>query len=165
MPERDDIALPSGNWGRIEHVRARQRHVVHVRGDPAPLDPVILRATAYDDGQALKLGPDEWLVLDAPPPVFAAASSCVDITDRQIGLRLSGPGIRAMLAAGCPLDTDAPVFSVGMATRTVFGKAEIVLWRETVDSWRIEVWRSFAPYVLASLRQVAPELDSPDSWQ
>jgi len=44
-----------------------------------------------------------------------------------------------------------------MCTRTLFGKAEIVLWRTTPDTFRIEVWRSFAPYVLGSLAEAARE--------
>jgi sarcosine oxidase, subunit gamma len=34
-----------------------------------------------------------------------------------------------------------------MATRTIFEKAEIVLWRTGPETFHVEVWRSFAPYV------------------
>ena len=57
-----------------------------------------------------------------------------------------------MLNAGVPLDLSLKAFPVGMATRTIFEKAEIVLWRTGEQEFRVEVWRSFAPYVLAMLQ-------------
>jgi sarcosine oxidase subunit gamma len=44
-----------------------------------------------------------------------------------------------------------------MCTRTIFGKAEIVLWRRGPRSFHIEVWRSFAPYLLACLQEALRE--------
>ena len=63
-----------------------------------------------------------------------------------------------LLNEGCPLDLDAAAFPPGRCTRTLFGKAEIVLWRRDVDAWRVEVARSFAPYLLALLREAAADL-------
>ncbi len=100
---------------------------------------------------ALWLGPDEWLLL-APPGTLDAdtavpGASVVDIGHRQVGLVLEGPGAVDALAAGCPLDLHPTAFPVGMCTRTVFGKAEIVLWRQGAEQFHVEVWRSFAAYV------------------
>ncbi len=108
--------------------------------------------TAQANGRsALWLGPDEWLLLAPPGTLDASASvaggAVVDIGHRQIGLVLAGPGTVDTLAAGCPLDLHPTAFPVGMCTRTVFGKAEIVLWRQDAARFHIEVWRSFAPYV------------------
>ncbi len=47
-----------------------------------------------------------------------------------------------------------------MCTRTIFAKAEIVLWRTAPDAFRIEVWRSFAPYVLGLLDEAIMEYGS-----
>jgi sarcosine oxidase subunit gamma len=44
-----------------------------------------------------------------------------------------------------------------MCTRTLFEKSEMVLWRTAPDSFHIEVWRSFAPYVTGLLAEVARE--------
>jgi sarcosine oxidase subunit gamma len=44
-----------------------------------------------------------------------------------------------------------------MCTRTVLGKAEIVLWRTAPDIFRIEVWRSFAAYVWLFLDEARGE--------
>ena len=104
---------------------------------------------------ALWLGPDEWLLLappDAPADALAAAlrglpHSLVDVSHRQLALTVAGPQANMLLAAGCPLDLDASAFPVGMCTRTVLAKAEIILWRTEALRFHLEVWRSFAPYV------------------
>jgi heterotetrameric sarcosine oxidase gamma subunit len=44
-----------------------------------------------------------------------------------------------------------------MCTRTVFGKAEIVLWRTGAEEFRVEVARSLAPYVWACLEEARRE--------
>ena len=62
-----------------------------------------------------------------------------------------------MLNAGCPLDLDLAEFPVGMCTRTVFAKADIVLWRTRADAFHLEVWRSFAGYVAGLLAEIATE--------
>ena len=41
------------------------------------------------------------------------------------------------------------------ATRTLYEKAEIVLRRRAQTSFHVEVWRSFAPHVVASLAEAA----------
>jgi sarcosine oxidase subunit gamma len=40
-----------------------------------------------------------------------------------------------------------------MCTRTILAKAEILLWRTGDETFRIEVARSFAPYVVAFLAE------------
>ena len=78
--------------------------------------------------------------------------SLVDVSDRQVGIVLEGPQAANMLNAGCPLDLQG-AFPVGMCTRTVFAKAEIVLWHTATETWRIEVWRSFAAYLRGLLME------------
>ena len=62
-----------------------------------------------------------------------------------------------MLNAFNALDLHLDAFPVGMCTRTLFGKAEIVLWRTGEETFHIEVWRSFAPYLLGCLNEAARE--------
>jgi sarcosine oxidase subunit gamma len=126
------------------------------------------RAAQSETRAALWLGPDEWLLLardserDALEVYLGAATavipgSAVDISDRQIGIALVGPHASDALAAFMPLDLDLQAFPVGMCTRTIFGKAEIVLWRKAQHEFHIEVWRSFGPYVLACLEEALLE--------
>jgi sarcosine oxidase subunit gamma len=116
---------------------------------------------------ALWLGPDEQLLLapeasDLAGPLEAALStlphSLVDVSHRQTALEVSGPHATALLNVGCPLDLDPAAFPVGMCTRTVLAKAEIVLWRTGEDVFHVEVWRSFAAYVSAFLAEAAREI-------
>jgi sarcosine oxidase, subunit gamma len=111
---------------------------------------------------ALWLGPDEWLLIadsaDAADiggvlesVLEGTAHSLVDMSHRQIGLIASGPAAARVLNAGCPLDLDLKTFPIGFATRTLFDKAEIVLWRRVETTFHVEVWRSFAPYLTGSL--------------
>ncbi len=117
--------------------------------------PDVLRASAADGRAALWLGPDEVLLLAPAGTEPPAAGLAVDVSGRQVAFMLEGPDSEAMLAAGCPLDLAR--FPVGGCTRTLFGKAEIVLWRTGQSSWRVEVWRSFSAYVQGLLAQAAKD--------
>jgi sarcosine oxidase subunit gamma len=81
----------------------------------------------------------------------------VDISHRQFALEVSGPHAPTILNGACPLDLDLAQFPVGMCTRTVFAKADIVLWRTREDAFHLEVWRSFAGYVTGILSEIAAE--------
>jgi len=85
------------------------------------------------------LGPDEWLWL-APP-------AAVDISHRNVGFEISGPASERLLSAGCPLDLSSQSFPKGRACRTVFESVSIVLIRTGDNSFHLECWRSFAPYL------------------
>jgi sarcosine oxidase subunit gamma len=122
------------------------------------------RAALGADRAALWLGPDEWLLLTLPgvgesliegaeAQLATLPHSLVDISNRQIALGLSGRHAATVLSGGNPLDFDLAAFPVGMCTRTILGKAEIVLWRTEPERFHIEVWRSFAPYVRGFLRE------------
>ena len=128
------------------------------------------RAAVEGDRAALWLGPDEWLLispagaLDQTAAELAAGiaglpHSLVDVSHRQVALELAGPHAETLLAAGCPLDVGAGAFPVGMCTRTILAKAEIVLWRTAPQVFRIEVWRSFAPYLADFLEEAVRGID------
>ena len=144
--------------GRVAVRPAPDLHRLALRGDPAALGaafgialPTVPCRSATADGRAaLWLGPDEWLLLSPSrlDPAEVPGGVALDVSHRQIGLLLDGCAAADMLAAGCPLDLHPSAFPPGMCTRTVFGKAEIVLWR-TEAGFHLEVWRSFAAYVRA----------------
>lgn len=115
--------------------------------------------------EALRLGPDEWVLLapDAEAARLAAACaaadaphSLVDISDREISVRIAGPGAADLLSIGCPRDIDA--IAVGEGRRTVVDGVTAVLWRDGPQEFRLDVWRSFAPHVLALLDRGCAEL-------
>lgn len=117
------------------------------------------RAAMAGERAALWLGPDEWLLV-APdgtaPPSVPATASIVDVSQSTIGITVVGPRAAEVLNAFCALDLEA-AFPEGACTRTLFGKAEIILWRTGSGTFRIEVARSLAAYVQACLAEAARE--------
>jgi len=124
------------------------------------------RATSEGSWSALRLGPDEWLLIgregDGIPVIEPGPYSLVDVSHRNIGLSVSGALATEVLSSGVMFDLDIEAFPVDMATRTLFTKAEIVLWRRAPDVFHIEVWRSFAVYLRALLAEAAREYARPD---
>lgn len=128
----------------------------------------INQANGDETRAALKLGPDEWLLLACDEGVasleqkFASfVGAVVDVTHRQIGLLLEGSQAAEFLNAAVPLDLSLAAFPVGMATRTIFDKCDIVLWRTEPQKFHIEVWRSFAPYVEGLLQTFMKDAAAP----
>lgn len=127
------------------------------------------RAVVQGTRATLWMGPDEYLLLGADaesePAVEEALRraltgmphSLVNIGHRQFALELSGPHAAVILSGACPLDLHLDEFPIGMCTRTVLAKADIVLWRVRGDAFHLEVWRSFAGYVSGLLSEIAAE--------
>lgn len=118
---------------------------------------------------ALWLGPDEWLLIapgEDPAPIVGAIErsvgalphSLVDVSSRSVGIAVEGDKAAYVLNQGVPLDLSLAAFPVGMATRTLLGKAEIVLVRTAPETFHIDVWRSFAAYVWQYLDGARREL-------
>jgi sarcosine oxidase, subunit gamma len=131
-----------------------------------PLPESACRAVAHGGRAALWLGPDEFLLWDAERSNADTsteflklqrdhACSVVDVSHRQMGWEITGAFAETILSGACPLDLDVDHFPVGMCTRTVLAKAEIVLWRREAEIFHLETWRSFAPYVTALLSEIA----------
>jgi sarcosine oxidase, subunit gamma len=143
---------------RLAPAAPARRYSLRAR-DPAVLSAAIGRALPERIGTQLdgiaRLGPDEWLAVvpvDQPLPVPAGQALAVtEVSGRSIGFTLTGPGAAAAIARGCPLDLAR--FAPGRATRTVFETAEILLWAIGPEEWRVEVWRSFAPWLWHSLAE------------
>jgi sarcosine oxidase subunit gamma len=137
-----------------------------------PAAPPTCRALTDGERAMLWLGPDEHLLLgpESAGPILTErlqahlsglSYSLVDVGHRQCALQVSGPQALGALSAGCPLDLDETAFPLGMCTRTVFAKAEVVLWRIAADGFRVEVARSFAAYVAQFMADVMRELAAP----
>jgi heterotetrameric sarcosine oxidase gamma subunit len=142
-------------------IRADQEAAVAI-GDTlgVTLPLVACRSNRSSDRAALWLGPDEWLVLadeGAELPTDYATASIVDVSHRDTALSVSGTRATWAINAFCARDLHLSAFPIGMCTRTVLGKAEIVLWRTAEESFHIEVARSFAHYVWACLEEARRE--------
>ena len=103
---------------------------------------------------ALWIGPDEWLIIAEKagvesliPARQSTQTSITDISHRNVAFLISGDGAENTLSSSSPRDLSLAAFPVGCASRTIFGKAEVVLLRTGKTSFRMECWRSFSPYV------------------
>ncbi len=131
------------------------------------------RTVVSRDKAALGLGPEEWLVLASESDrtlaetATAAAgdhpASVVDVSHRHASIEITGPRAAWCLNAFCALDLHPSAFPIGMCTRTLLGKAEIVLWRLGNETFHIEVARSFAHYVWLCLEDARREFIDPPS--
>ncbi len=178
MPDADR-SLPSVQqtpW--MKALPPAMRFILHgdarVRAAAAPIWGVdcaeeSCRARVQGSRAALWLGPDEYLLIGADDEARDALFSLleaalghvphalVDISHRQFALEVSGPHAATILSGACPLDLDLAEFPIGMCTRTVLAKADIVLWRTRDDAFHLEVWRSFSGYATGLLREIAGE--------
>jgi sarcosine oxidase subunit gamma len=139
-------------------------------GVPLPLRPCA--ADTRGSHASISLGPDEWLLLAPGDEAVALARllgaacadrphSLVDVSQRQIGMHVDGPLAARALNAGCPLDLSERSFPVGMATRTILAKCEILLWRRQPMQFHVEVGRSFADYAASFLVEAARRAPPP----
>lgn len=106
--------------------------------------------------RAICLGPDEWQLDDdagaagkirsALAAIYAAhPHSLVEITDREVTFRLSGPGAAELVSVASPRDPG--LMPPGTGARTIFDVAQAVLIRETGDVFTLTIWNSFVPHV------------------
>ena len=109
-----------------------------------------------EDREALRLGPDEWVVTapgsdaadlsEAMAAIYdAAPHAFVDVSDRELTIAVEGPLAAELLAIGCPRDLAR--VAPGEGRRTIFDTVQVVLWRDAPDRFRLDVWRSFHPHV------------------
>ena len=123
------------------------------------------QSAVEDSRMALWLGPDEWLIIDEASDMMAALAgieaphSAVDVSHRNTAIMVTGVNAAELIAHGCPRNVSPEAFPVGACSRTVFGKAEIVLYRPAAETFRVEVWRSFSDYVFAYLADAARDIE------
>ncbi len=133
-----------------------------------PLPEGACRAASRGDRAVLWLGPDERLLLGAESAgaeltaalehaLRALPHSLVDVSHRQAAFEVRGRHAALALAAGCPLDLHPDAFPLGMCTRTVIAKAEIVLWRNGENRFHVEVARSLTAYLVRFLEEASRE--------
>jgi sarcosine oxidase subunit alpha len=148
--------LPAQSCAEVElaMVPATGKFSVRTREQIAP--PV--RAATRDGHTVFWLGPDEYLAFSNEPPRITA-DSIVDVSHRTVAFRMNGPRAAWCLNAFCALDLD--IIPTNGCARTLFGKAEIILWRLGETAFHIETARSYASYVWACLEESRREFLPP----
>jgi sarcosine oxidase subunit gamma len=129
---------------------------------------------AADDRWAVRLGPNEWLIgapeaagetiaMEIEAALEGAVHALAEVSHRNVAFEVAGEDAANALNAGCPLDLSVAAFPGGSASRTLLGKAEIVLIRAgAAPVFRVECWRSFAAYVHGFLIEAARDGDPLD---
>jgi sarcosine oxidase, subunit gamma len=125
------------------------------------------------NGQAIWLGPDEWLVTDpfrSPQELeselriaVGSGGAVVDVSAQRTTPRLRGEHVRDVLATGCAVDLHPRAFPAGSAVQTTVGLAGVVLLAldDGVDGgathYQLIVRSSFARYLATWLLDAATE--------
>lgn len=105
-----------------------------------PFDP--LTSSAAGDTALLWMGPDEWMLVtasDAASRLYAQAGAAlggahhqlVDVSDYYTIIEVAGAKARELLMKLTTLDLHPRAFPAGMATGSVFGKANATIWLPT----------------------------------
>lgn len=129
---------------------------------------LVNRATTGEDCRAIRLGPDEYLLLMDKTSIEPTRGkladaladrhhALVDVSARLAAIEIAGEAVRDTLAAACPLDLHALAFGPDQATRSLFGKAEIILDCLDPTRFRLMTNRSFVPYVQRLLGEAGRE--------
>ena len=178
-------ARASATVGDAEVVLAESpiRGLLVLRGDAANakfrsavstatgLDPVVepLTAARKRDVSMLWLGPDEWLVVTPDRRVERIEralrealqgqhAALTDVSHSRTVLVLSGPGARAVLAKGCPLDFHPRVFGPGRCAQSRLAKCQALIHQTAAAPvFEIYVMRSFAQYAWTWLEDAGKE--------
>jgi sarcosine oxidase subunit gamma len=117
--------------------------------------------------RTLWLGPDEWLIIDAPgtaPTLVAdletattdAFATVVDLSANRTTIELSGPATRGVLAQGCAIDLHPRAFGPAQCAQTLLAQANVIL--DQLDdrpTYRLYVRPSFAAYLATWLIEAA----------
>lgn len=109
---------------------------------------------------AFALGPDDvrtqWLT-GLRQCTAGHHAAVTDVSSGYAVLQLSGPGVRDLLAQGCPMDLHPRVFKMGDCVGTNFFKASVWMWQTAQDQFEMLVRSSFTGYVQSLLNKCATQ--------
>ena len=100
---------------------------------------------ALKQGEALWLGPDEWLLIGESRATHAEPA--VDVSANRAVVDLTGPGVREFLSKGCSLDVHPDHWADGVCAQTMLAKAPVIL-QQRGGITRVFVRPSFADYLV-----------------
>ena len=168
LPDRPRVSVPPDIGAvSVKILEERTRYVLRIGGEvqarsgakECPLDMPINSCRQVRGVIVARLGPDEWFLAGRPVEVVTLVENIgislsdsfhclVEISHRNAGIVISGSRALDLLNGGCALDLSLKAFPPGTATRTLFGKIEVLLLLAPQgDSYEIECWRSYLPYL------------------
>jgi len=130
--------------------------------------PVAANTMTTADHRVFWLGPDEWQIVTAADntarllagfreALTGVHASVSDLSGGQVAMRVTGPGVREVLAKGCTLDLSPANFAVGACAQSGLAKASMLIGRieDMGPAFEIIVRRSFADYAARWLHHAA----------
>jgi heterotetrameric sarcosine oxidase gamma subunit len=167
MPERSALAAArwAGDGLLLEERPGLGAFALRLKGEPerrlaaaalgVDLSAPVGAATERSGRAALRLGPDEWLLLcprrdegaiaaDLATALAGYSAALAPIGNGTVAIEASGPRVRAFLAKGASLDLHPRAFAPGRCAVTGFGKIRVTLWQREADRFSLLVGRSFA---------------------
>ncbi|AZQ67077.1 sarcosine oxidase subunit gamma [Silicimonas algicola] len=160
---------------RVRLAKPCARLSLRARGDLAPLEAALGLSLPGKIGErctggeleALRLGPDEWMLHLPEGTVEGVLSSCagvyetlphslVDVSGREVTFQIDGARATELLTLGMARDPES--IAVGEGRRTNFDGVTVTIWRDADSAYRMDVWHSFAPHVLHLLETGCREL-------
>ena len=149
---------------RMDPTAAARARIEREAGFPLPdtVNRIAVGSGSGSERLSISLAPDEWLLIDAVDPadletrVRTASTrdggTVVDVSAHRTLLELRGPRVRDLLAAGTAIDVHPRAFPVGTAAQTLFARVDVIIGRGREDLYHMAVRASFAPYLLAWIR-------------
>jgi sarcosine oxidase, subunit gamma len=148
MPERRS---PLAGW-------SLERNGVRLRELPL-LAQISVRSAASPPAPALRLGPDEWLIVGErgqetdilvrlQQAMADQRAQILDATASRTTVEISGAGATELLSKGCGLDLHPRIFLPGHAAPTILARTGVIL--HLIDAapvWRVFVRASYARYL------------------
>jgi sarcosine oxidase subunit gamma len=125
------------------------------------------RRIVLDGGRGVAwMSPDELLLFVGPGAAAAAAADlsralagahhlAADVSDARALFRLEGPGARAVLAKGAPVDLAAAAFGPGDFRRTRLGQVAAAIWMPEPGVFDLMCFRSVGGFVAGWLANAA----------
>jgi sarcosine oxidase subunit gamma len=146
--------------------------VVHRVGAALGLTLPVESNTVATDGErdALWLGPDEWLLIDARESAerieatvrssFAPDwGSVVDVSANCVAVDLSGPTARDLLARACSLDLHPRKFGTGRCAQTLLAGTHGIVWQiDNQPTFRLLVRASYKAHLARWLADVERDM-------
>ena len=131
--------------------------------------PTATNAADVGKVRVIWMGPARRLIVGNVPDLAAAlpAAAINDISSSRTVLRLSGPKLREVLAAGCPLDLHPGVFKTGCCATSHIGHFTATL--DCFDAMTIDVYvaraygLSFFEWLTEAAEEVGYEVTDPAS--
>ena len=115
---------------------------------------------------ALWLGPDEWVIIDTNPKTKIKMKGdenefyAVNVSHNFCTINVKGQGARMTLSASCPQDLRPDTFIKGDCSRTILGKATVIIHCINEQEFYLHCQRSFSEYVWELLRVSAEDVDT-----